>query len=86
MQVDTNGHEPALGRVALTNAAAMLDSNAGDPALDSTHRDAARALAAAYRKAAAMGSREVATDAEFQSALDDITAKDLVMKKECGGA
>lgn len=86
VQVDTNGHDVALGRVALTNAAAMLDNAANDPALDATHRDPARALAAAYRTATAKGSRDVATDAEFQTALDDINAKDAAMKKVCGGA
>lgn len=33
VQVDTNGHDIALGRIALTNAAAMLDDAAANPAL-----------------------------------------------------
>ena len=49
VQVDTNGSDKALARIALTNAAVMLDNAAADPALDATHRDAARALATAYR-------------------------------------
>lgn len=33
MQVDTNGHDVALDRIGLTNAAAMLDDAAANPAL-----------------------------------------------------
>ncbi|GFG98532.1 hypothetical protein MTIM_44110 [Mycobacterium timonense] len=85
MQVDTNGHDVALGRIALTNAAAMLDDAAANPALGATYRDPARALAASYRTGTAMGNRDVATDAQFQAALDDINAKDAAMKRICGG-
>jgi hypothetical protein len=84
VRVDTNGHDLGLGRVALTNAAAMLDAAAANPALDATNRDAAWALANAYRMATAMGSRDVATDAEFRASLDDINAKDAAVKKICG--
>ncbi len=48
VQVDTNGNDTALARIALTNAAVMLDNAAANPALDAEHRDAARALATAY--------------------------------------
>ncbi|WP_058012276.1 hypothetical protein, partial [Mycobacterium tuberculosis] len=41
--VDTNGSDKALARITLTNAAAILDNAAADPALDAKHRDAARA-------------------------------------------
>jgi hypothetical protein len=85
VQVDTHGQDLGLGRVALTNAAAMLDNAAANPALDAAHRDAARTLAMAYRTLTAMGSKDVATDADFQAALDDVNAKDAVMKKVCGG-
>jgi hypothetical protein len=83
VQVETNGSDKALARIALTNSAAMLDSAAGDPALDAKHRDASRALAAAYRNTSAMGS--VATEAGYRAALDDIIAKDAAMKQVCGG-
>ncbi|MCV7349881.1 hypothetical protein H7K15_07010 [Mycobacterium parmense] len=86
VQTDTNGTDVGLGRVALTNAAAMLDSAAADPALDPAHRDAAHALATAYRTATAMGSKSVATDAEFHAALDDINVKDAVLKNMCNGS
>jgi len=82
VQVDTHGADRAVGRIALTNAAAMVDNAAADPALDASHRDAARNLAAAYRTTTAMGS--IATDAEWQGALDDVNAKDAAMKKVCG--
>jgi hypothetical protein len=85
VQVDTNGNNPALARVATTNGAVMLDNAAANPALDATHRDAARALATAYLTTTAMGNKDVATDSDFRAALDDVTAKDAVMKKVCGG-
>ncbi len=83
VQVETNGSDKALARIALTNAAAMLDNAAADPALDVTHRDGARALANAYRTTNALASG--GTDAQWQASLDDTNAKDAVMKKVCGG-
>ncbi|WP_414739765.1 hypothetical protein [Mycobacterium canetti] len=85
VQVDTNGNDLALGRIATSNAAAMLDDAAADQALDAEHQDAARTLATAYRTATAMATKGVATDAEFRAALDDVIAKDAAMKKVCGG-
>ncbi|OBI94822.1 hypothetical protein A5625_08805 [Mycobacterium sp. 1465703.0] len=84
VEVDTNGADKALARIALSNAAGMLDAGAAAPAVDAKLRDAARALAAAYRMSNALGS--VATDAEYQAALDDIVAKDATMKKACSGS
>lgn len=84
MQVDTNGNNPASARIATTNGAVMLDNAAANPALDAAQRDAARALAAAYLKTTAMGNRDVASDADFHAALDDLIAKDAAMKKVCG--
>lgn len=86
VQADTNGHDVALGRIALTNAAAMLDDAAGNPALGAAYREPAHALAASYRAGTAMGNRDVATDTQFQAALDDINAKDAAMKNVCGGS
>lgn len=43
MQVETNGHEVSFGRVAFTNSAALFDDAAASPAVDATHRNAARA-------------------------------------------
>jgi hypothetical protein len=83
VQVETNGSDKALARIALTNAAAMLDIAAANPALDVTHRDAARALANAYRTTTALASG--GTDAQWQASLDDGNSKDAVMKKVCGG-
>ncbi|MGO9155719.1 hypothetical protein [Mycobacterium sp.] len=85
VQIDTNGNNPALARIADTNGAVMLDMAAANPALDATHRDAARALATAYVMATAKGNADVASDAEFRAAIDDVVAKDAVMKKVCGG-
>ncbi|WP_244604169.1 hypothetical protein [Mycobacterium attenuatum] len=84
MQVDTNGNNPALARIATTNAAVMLENAAANPALDTADRDAARALATAYLTTTAMGNRDVASDTDFRAALDDLVAKDAVMRKVCG--
>ncbi|MEE6179069.1 hypothetical protein [Mycobacterium sp. 050134] len=81
VQVETNGSDRALARIALTNAAAMIDNSASNPALDGKYRDAARALASAYRNTTALGS--VATEAEYRSSLDAIVAKDTAMKQFC---
>ncbi|MEE2851289.1 MAG: hypothetical protein VX424_01360 [Actinomycetota bacterium] len=84
VEVDTSGTDKALARIADTNGALMLDMASAAPALDDNHRDAARALATAYGTVTAMGNSAVATDAEYRAALDDVTAKDSVMKKVCG--
>lgn len=83
VDVDTGGQDRALARIATTNGAVMLDNAAANPALAAKARDAARTLAAAYGTLTAMGSNLVATDAQYQAALDDITAKDAVMKSVC---
>lgn len=85
VQVDTAGTDKALARIATTNGALMLDMGARAPALDANLRDAARALESAYLTVTAKSSYGVATDAEFQSALDNVIAKDAAMKKACGG-
>jgi hypothetical protein len=85
VRVDTNGNDEALARIAATNGAVMLYNAAANPALDSKHRDAARALATAYGNVSAMGSKGVATDAEWRAVLDDANAKDAAMSEVCGG-
>jgi hypothetical protein len=82
VETDTNGTDKALARVALANAAGMLDDAAADPAIDPKLRDAVRALAAAYRTSNALSS--VATDPEYRTALDDIVAKDAPVRNACG--
>ncbi|MCV7310753.1 hypothetical protein [Mycobacterium paraffinicum] len=86
VQVDTAGTDKALARIADTNGAVMLDIAAANPALDGTHRDAARALSTAYATVTAKGNGMVATDAEYQAAIDDVIAKDSAMKRVCGGS
>jgi hypothetical protein len=81
VRIETNGNDRALARIALTNAAAMLDDSASDPALEKNQRDAARALASAYRKTTALGS--VGTDTEYRTSLEDIIAKDAPMRQAC---
>lgn len=83
-QVDTAGSDKALARIATTNGALLLNMAAANPALDAEHRDAAHALAMAYGTLSAKGSYGVATDVQYQAALDDAIAKDAAMKKVCG--
>jgi hypothetical protein len=83
--VDTNGGDKALARIALTNAAVMLNNAATSPALDTPDRDAARALATAYEMLTAKGTYGLVNDADYQAALDDAATKDAAMKKVCGG-
>nr|WP_231633731.1 MULTISPECIES: hypothetical protein [unclassified Mycobacterium] len=85
VQVDTNGSDKAFARIALTNAAVMLGNAAANPALDAEHRNAAQALATAYLSDTAKSSEGAATETEFRAAVDDVNAKDAVMKKVCGG-
>jgi hypothetical protein len=82
---DTGGGDKALARIATTNGALILDMAAANPALDANYRATARALAIAYGTLTAKGTYGIATDAEYQAALDDIIAKDAAMKKVCGG-
>lgn len=85
-QIETAGTDKALARIATTNGAILLEMTAANPALDAEHRDAARSLAMAYGTLTAKGSYGVATDAQYQAALDDAIAKDSAMKKVCGGS
>ncbi len=82
VETDTNGSDKAIARVALANAAGMLDDATADPAIDAKLRDAVRSLAASYRTSNALSS--VATDAEYRAALDDIVAKDAPVRHACG--
>ncbi|MGZ4512404.1 MAG: hypothetical protein ACXVX6_06560 [Mycobacterium sp.] len=84
--VDTNGNNPAFARISLTNAAAMLDNAAADPALDKNYRDAAGGLATAYRTLTAKSSSDAFAESEYRAALDDVKAKDSAMKQACGGS
>lgn len=87
VQIETNGSNPALASAAAVNGALMLEQavNAG-PALNGPDRDAALALAQAYTNTNALGSYLHAEDPEYQSAADDVNAKDARMKALCGGS
>nr|WP_156675010.1 hypothetical protein [Mycobacterium sp. E2989] len=82
---DTAGTDEALARISATNGAVMLYNAAANPALDANYRDSARALATAYGNVSALGSKGVATDAEWRTVLDDANAKDTAMRSLCGG-
>lgn len=83
VRVETNATDRALARVALSNAASQLDSAAANTAVDGTHRDAASALAAAYRAVNALAS--VATAEQYRASVDGINAKGAATKKVCSG-
>lgn len=82
---DTSGSDESLARIAATDGAVMLYNAAANPALDAKYLDVARALASAYGNVSAMGSKGVASDAEWRAVLDDANAKDAVMRTVCGG-
>nr|WP_082975673.1 hypothetical protein [Mycobacterium sp. E2238] len=84
-QVDTAGTDKALARIATTNGALLLEMAAANPLLDTKHRDAAHALSMAYGTLTAKGSAGVATDVDYQAALNDAIAKDAAMNKVCSG-
>ncbi len=86
VRADTNGSDEALARIAATNGAVMLFNAAANPALDPKHQDAARSLATAYGAVSAMGSKGVATEAEWRAVLEDANAKDAAMSEVCGGS
>jgi hypothetical protein len=84
VEVDTGCNDRALAPIATTNGAEVMHANAiARPALDGKHRNAARALSGAYATRTAMSDNTMATDAQYQAALDDITAKDSAMKSVC---
>jgi methyl-accepting chemotaxis protein len=80
---DTNATDVAIARVAVTNAAGMLDAAANNPALASNDRDAARNLAVAYRNADAISSVFDKGSPVFQQAVDDVNRLDGVMAAMC---
>ncbi|WP_090421437.1 hypothetical protein [Mycobacterium europaeum] len=86
VQVDTSGTDKALARIADTNGAVLLNMAAANAALDASHRDAARALATAYATVTAKSNGTVASDADYQAAIDDVISKDSAMKRVCGAS
>ena len=83
VKADTNNSDTAIARISLTNAAGMLDAAAENPALHSNARDAARALAAAYRTTNAVSSVSDNSSALFQMTIDDANRADAAMAAAC---
>ncbi|BCO76170.1 hypothetical protein MINTM008_55050 [Mycobacterium intracellulare] len=87
VDIDTNTDNRALADAVSVNAAVLLQQAiSAAPAISSGDRAAALALAAAYTKAAAMGSALQRDDPEFRAEVDDVNAKDAAMRKICGSA
>ncbi len=86
VQIETNRGTQALAGVALANGALLLRQAVdAAPALTSSERAAAIALADAYTNVNAVGSIAVRDDPVSQAALDDANAKSTQMKAICGG-
>lgn len=87
VQIDTNGDNPAFAGIATVNGALMLAQTASTvPALSPGDRAAALALAAAYSNAQATSSLvQTRDDPAWRSVSDEVNAKDVAMKKMCGG-
>ncbi|PBJ40599.1 hypothetical protein BB737_06650 [Mycobacterium avium subsp. hominissuis] len=73
VKTDSSG-DRALGRIALTNGASLVEA-AVTPALPSAEANEARALANAYRTAAAVASSAAADDPRWQAAVNDVNVK-----------
>ncbi|OQZ89108.1 hypothetical protein BST11_19405 [Mycobacterium alsense] len=83
VNVDTHSSDTALARISLANGAGMLDAAAANPALDSNDRDAARALASAYRNSNAVSSDTDLSSPLYQATIDEITRTNAAMAKIC---
>ncbi|WP_156664493.1 hypothetical protein [Mycobacterium sp. 852002-51057_SCH5723018] len=75
--------DTALARISLINGAGMLDAAAANPSLDANDRDAARALASAYRTSNAVSSDTDVSSPLYQSTIDEITKANAAMAKIC---
>jgi hypothetical protein len=85
VQIDTNGTNPAFAGIATVNGAVMLEEAVNvSPAIPSGDRAAALALAEAFSNAAAVASLAGGDDPAWRSAVDNVNAKDALMKKICG--
>jgi len=83
VNADTHGPDTALARISLVNGAGMLDAAAANPALTTNDRDAARALASAYRTSNAVSSDTDVASPLYQMTLDDAKRADAVMAATC---
>jgi hypothetical protein len=83
VNADTHSSDTALARISLVNGAGMLDAAAVNPALSANDRDAARALASAYRTSNAVSSDTDVASPLYQMTLDDAKRADAVMTATC---
>lgn len=82
-RIETSSGDVALARISTTNGALILETAAADPALDSAFRDAALALATAYRTMTVKQTEGMADDTENQAVLDAALDKNRAMKDLC---
>jgi hypothetical protein len=83
VNADTHSTDTALARISLVNGAGMLDAAAANPALSANDRDAARALASAYRTSNAVSSDTDAASPLYQMTLDEAKRADAAMAAIC---
>ncbi|WP_082946829.1 hypothetical protein [Mycobacterium sp. ACS4054] len=87
VQIETNGKSSERAGIATVNGAVMLEEAVNaNPAITSSDRAAALALAESYSNVAVVSSLATGTDdPAWQAALSDANAKDAAMQKVCGG-
>ncbi|WP_142282203.1 hypothetical protein [Mycobacterium sp. IEC1808] len=83
VNVDTHASDAAIARVSLVNGAGLLDAAAANPALSASDRDAARALASAYRTSNAVSSGTDPASPQYQRTIDEVNRLDDVMAAIC---
>lgn len=81
--VETTTGSVALSRISVTNGSLILETAAANPALDGRFRDAALALASAYRTLTLKGTVGMADNTESRAVFDDATDKNQVLKDLC---
>jgi hypothetical protein len=83
VKADTNSADTAIARIALANAAGIVDAAANNPALNPGDRETAHKLAAAYRNIDAIGSVFDKSSQVFQQSVDEANQADAAMAALC---
>ncbi|MGV0625631.1 hypothetical protein ABQE43_06980, partial [Mycolicibacter minnesotensis] len=84
VNIETNGPDAGLARIALVNGAFIVDQAAANPALESEYRAAANALVWAYENMVVVASSGGTTYPPFDAALEEVIAKEQAVEDLCG--
>lgn len=81
--IETNppSDDAALARISETNGASLIEIAAANPALDLEYRDAARALAAHYRKVTALAT--LGNSPTVQSEIKETNSTESTIRESC---